>query len=70
MSKCELGQRNLIRKSIFVKYPLPKGHILKVEDLALKRPVCGIEPAHLELVIGRRLKRNFIADEPLFWKDV
>ena len=67
-SKAELPQIQLIRKSIVSKKNLKKGHIISVDDLALKRPAIGLDPKYLDILIGRELKKDLNEDEPLSWK--
>lgn len=62
---CELDVRRLSRQSLVAARDLPAGHVLRQEDLAIKRPGTGLEPFHLEEVIGRRLRRAVEADMPL-----
>jgi N-acetylneuraminate synthase/N,N'-diacetyllegionaminate synthase len=35
-----------------------------------KRPEDGISPEHLELFLGRELKRALARNEPIRWEDV
>jgi len=58
------------RKSIILTRNLPAGHVLKHEDLAIKRPGYGIEPKYLEQLIGRALRCDLKADSVLVWRDL
>jgi sialic acid synthase len=42
-------------KKIVAARPLPAGHVVREEDLAVKSPGDGLSPAQLDRVIGRRL---------------
>ena len=50
-SSAELPQIILIRKAIVSKNKLNKGHIISLDDLALKRPANGLDPKYLEILI-------------------
>ena len=69
-ASCELPNLPLIRKSIVVRRSLPTGHVLKLEDLALKRPGSGIPPAELDKLPGHTLLRAYEIDEPLDWEGI
>lgn len=49
---------------------LPAGHILAVEDIAIKTPSEGLPPYHLDTVIGKRLKRALAEDENIAFEDL
>lgn len=66
----ELPQRPLIRKAIVARHALKAGHVLTMDDIALKRPATGIEPAMQDIVIGRTLRRDLERDAPLQWTDI
>lgn len=55
----------LQRRALRYKHDLPKGHILKADDLFPLRPIPndGIPPYEKEHVVGKRLKNNVNADE-------
>ena len=59
-----------VRRSIVAKVALEEGSILTSENLAFKRPNTGIEPQHVDVVLGRELKRAVKKDEPITWKDI
>jgi len=61
--------RDLFTKSIVARYDLSAGHRLVADDLAFKKPGYGLPPSALEEVVGRRLRRDLLADEPLSSKD-
>lgn len=67
---CEGANRSVARRSVVAARPLPSGHALTREDLAVKRPGDGIAPAELERLLGRRLKKAVEADEALTWEAV
>lgn len=66
----ELSVRDLVRRSAATATALPKGHILKSQDLILLRPASGIAPKALGAAIGRTLKRSMEAHSTLRWEDL
>lgn len=65
----EIPQRPLIRKSIVARHDLKAGRVLALGDVALKRPANGIEPKHMDVVLGRKLKTDLERDAPIQWSD-
>lgn len=57
--------RALFGRSFVATRPLTAGHVLAASDLAAKKPGGGIPPAQLASVVGRRLRRALVADEPI-----
>ena len=57
-TKEEEENKKVVRRSIMAKVDIPEGAVITEEMLVIKRPGTGIEPRHLDLVIGRRTKRN------------
>ena len=53
------------RQSLTVKRDLAVGHVLRRDDLTIKRPGTGLAPTRLEDTLGRRLARRIGADSPL-----
>ncbi len=62
--------RLLFGKSVVASRPLAAGTVLTAEHLALKKPGDGLPAAELPLLVGRRLSRNLLFDEPLQRADV
>ena len=62
----ELGSmRALFTKSIVSIAALPKGAVLRAEDLAAKKPGTGLPVSEMPRIVGRRLARSVDADELL-----
>jgi N,N'-diacetyllegionaminate synthase len=57
--------RRMFGKSIVAARDLPAGTILKMDNLALKKPGTGLKPEFLSKVIGKKLKRELKYNEPL-----
>jgi N-acetylneuraminate synthase len=49
--------KTIFGKSVVLDAALPAGHVLRREDLALKKPATGIPAARLKEVVGRRTRR-------------
>jgi N-acetylneuraminate synthase len=64
----ELDTRRVARKSLVAARPIRAGERLAVEDIAVKRPGSGIEPADLPRVLGRAVRRDLAADDLISWE--
>lgn len=58
------------RQSVTARQAMPKGHVLRAEELTIKRPGTGIEPWRLAETVGRTLARPVRADMPLREEDL
>ena len=67
MHTLETDVRKIARKSVVAATDLPAGATLNPESLTTKRPAGGIEPVHLERIIGRRLVTDVPKDTLLTW---
>lgn len=59
----------IARKSIHTGQDLLKGHLLKYEDLEMRRPGTGISPMEIDKVIGKTLLKSLESDHLLAYKD-
>ena len=59
-----------MRRSIVAKTFLPKGKILKLEDLSWVRPGGGLIPGEESLLIGKTLNQNIFAGKKLLLTDI
>ena len=67
----ELTNQNGMKRSLFTKGDLKKGHVLTRENIEFKRPLTGgIKINDLELVVGRTLGSDLSDDTQLQWKDL
>jgi N,N'-diacetyllegionaminate synthase len=55
--------KKVVRRSIVAKTEILKGTIITEDMLDFKRPGIGIEPRHLNEVVGRRAKKDIKPDE-------
>ena len=53
------------RRSLYVVRPVAKGSVLTGQDIRSIRPGFGLEPKHLDAVLGRRANRDLERGEPL-----
>jgi N-acetylneuraminate synthase/sialic acid synthase len=52
-------------KSLYVARRLPKGHILRAEDIVMKSPGGGLPPYELERLVGRKLTSDVAEEQAL-----
>lgn len=64
---CELPNLTVARKSVVAARALPKGHLLAIGDLDIKRPGNGLAPKLLPALIGRTLRAGVAKDEIINW---
>ncbi len=70
MDQAEVAMRAVARRSIVASHALQAGEILGDPDVALKRPGDGLPPSQLGAVLGKRLRRDFAADEQIRAEDL
>ena len=63
----EENTRDVARRSLVVLRDLPRGHLLRDADLALRRPGTGIAPDQWTRVVGLRLEQDVRAHTTLQW---
>jgi N-acetylneuraminate synthase/sialic acid synthase len=61
----EEGPIEKMSKKLVAARDLPRGHVLRREDLAVKSPGDGLPPYMMDEIIGRTLLRALRADEPI-----
>lgn len=62
--------RFLFRRGLVATTLISKGTVITEDMLTTKRPAQGIQPAHMELVIGRTAKRDISNGSAVRWDDV
>ncbi|MDL1980924.1 MAG: N-acetylneuraminate synthase family protein [Deltaproteobacteria bacterium] len=67
VNQAEEEKKLKFRRSVVAGKDLKKGHVLKIKDLAFKRPGSGIRPDEANYLIGRTLKQDIVRDELLRW---
>jgi len=61
--------RQIGRRGLYAAHPLKKGQRLSAEDIVAAKPEKGISVAHIEQVLGRRLRRDMDRHTPITWDD-
>lgn len=56
-------RKNAFRRSVVAANNIKKGQIIKEEDLDFKRPGTGIEPKHINFIVGKAATRDIFYDE-------
>lgn len=67
MPKSEENLYKLARRSIIARKRIPKGKIIEISDIIIKRPGYGIAPKFLKIIIGRTAKKEIDEDEIITW---
>lgn len=70
VSQAEYEQRLKMRRSIIAKKDLATGTVLTKEMLDAKRPGDGIAPDKIDLVLGKKLKKDILADSLILIEDI
>jgi N,N'-diacetyllegionaminate synthase len=52
------------RLSCVASKDLPKGHVLRREDIAFSRPAAGLAPKFLDFLVGKQLKKDIKCHQP------
>ncbi|MGQ4832786.1 MAG: N-acetylneuraminate synthase family protein [Candidatus Asgardarchaeia archaeon] len=66
----EIPARKYARRSLVATRDIPEGTIIERDMITAKRPGTGISPEFLEIVIGKKAKRNIKEDQILTWDDI
>jgi len=69
-SSAELAVADVVRRSIVAAHDLVAGAVLATSMLILRRPGTGLEPAQMDLVLGRKLARDVPAGQMLALDDL
>ncbi len=64
-AECEAAGRVALRRAVVAARPLPRGHVLRLEDLEFVRPAEGLSPARAFELIGGCLTAAVQRHEPL-----
>ena len=60
-----INMKETFEKSIVARHPLPKGHLLTVEDIDYKKPGTGLSTELVPTILNRRLIKPLEADEQI-----
>jgi N-acetylneuraminate synthase/N,N'-diacetyllegionaminate synthase len=69
-SASELKNKVAARKSIYINTNLNAHDTLEMKHIDIKRPGDGINPMHIDEVVGKKLKINLTEDSKLKWEDL
>ncbi len=58
------------RRCLYAKNDLVKGQVLSGDDITVLRPALGIPPKFKNNIIGKTIKKNIPAGDPIFWEDL
>ena len=64
-TKTEKKQLKILRRGLVFLRDMKRGEILKVEDIGIKRPMKGLEPKYKNKIIGSKLNKNVVFDQPI-----
>ena len=64
-SKNEKKNIKKIRRGLVYKRDLNRNYYIKKNDFAIKRPLIGLEPKEEKSVLGKKLKKNVVQDQPI-----
>lgn len=65
----KLNKRCLYGRSLIIKRAMRKGEKIRIDDIEYKRPGTGIQPQHVEKVVGMILKKDILENHILAWED-
>lgn len=64
---CEAAGRTNATRSLIASRDLEAGTVLETKDIKIVRPGTGIQPRHVDTVVGMRLTYSVSANTPLQW---
>lgn len=65
ISKSELSNKTIVRKSIFAKQDIKKGELFSWSNLCIKRPGNGVSPMLIDKYLGKKSKFNYKTDDKI-----
>jgi N-acetylneuraminate synthase len=57
------------RRCLYAKNNLKAGQLIKESDIDVLRPALGIPPKHIGVIVGKVIKTDVAAGQPLFWEN-
>lgn len=69
-SKKERKFSKLFRKGIYTSQNMKKNEIISIKKLKIRRPETKLEIKNIHKILGRKIKKNFLADKEIFLKDL
>jgi len=65
LSESAANMKQIFGRSVVASRDLVVGHVLTIEDLAFKKPGGGLSWDQLDLVLGKKLSKNVLMDDPV-----
>lgn len=62
-STSEIGNKEVVRKSIVAAKSITQGEIFSMDNLTIKRPGTGLSPMRLDDLLGRPASRDYVENE-------
>lgn len=69
-SASETKNINVARRSVFFSKKLKAGHVIKEDDLIMKRPGNGVSPLSFDSILGTKLIKDVDEDEMFKWNHI
>jgi N-acetylneuraminate synthase/N,N'-diacetyllegionaminate synthase len=69
-SSSEIKNLNIARKSIHIKSDVFENKLVSIDDLIMLRPGDGISPMEIDIVLGKKYKRNLLSGDKLSYDDL
>jgi len=66
LSESATNMKQIFGRSIVASRDLVVGHVLTTEDLAFKKPGGGLSWDQLDLILGKKLSKSVLMDDPVF----
>jgi N-acetylneuraminate synthase len=57
------------RRCLYAKNNLKAGQLIKDSDIDVLRPALGIPPKYIGVIVGKVIKTDVVAGQPLFWEN-
>jgi N-acetylneuraminate synthase/N,N'-diacetyllegionaminate synthase len=70
LTKDEEKIKNLVRRSVVARVNIARGEVITESMLDIKRPGTGIDPRHMNLIVGKRARRNIARDEQIAFEEL
>lgn len=66
----EAGPLEKMGKKLVAAHALPAGHVLTIDDIAIKSPNTGVPPYEIDKFLGRRLRCSLVEDDDLSYEAI
>lgn len=68
LTESEKESKPDIRRSIKARTKIPQGTIITEDNIKITRPENGIKPKYIDMILGRAIRKEIPADQPITWK--